>query len=297
MTGIYGLWLLAALAAGTAGFYGMARREGLCVKMTAVLAALAAVLGALCGRLYLHAAKYMVYGAGFEGYTVLSSRPYEYAACGTLLGVLLAGVLSAKLAKQSLLKTMDALAPAGLLALAVARFGEHFSDFGWGPVVENAAFQRFPFAVADIFGQWRLAVYVLEGLLALAVCACALRVKAQRQGDCFLTALLLFAATQIFCESLRTETVRWGFVRVQQLQCAVFMLAVLLAYTLRAKGAAKKTLPAWVLFVLGVGMLVFIEYALDKIDALTTPVCYTMMAATLALMAGMIDGQRRRVGV
>ena len=32
---------------------------------------------------------------------------------------------------------------------------------------------------------------------------------------------------QIFCESLRAETLRWGFVRVQQVQCAVFALAVL----------------------------------------------------------------------
>ena len=273
----------------------MAKREGLLVKMVPATAALGAVLGALCGRLYLHATKYMVYGAGVEGYTLLSSRPYEYAACGTLLGVLLAGVLGAKLFKQGVMKTLDALAPAGLAALAVARLGEHFSDFGWGPVVENASLQRFPFAVADIFGQWRLAVYVLEALLALAVCAYALRVKADKPGDRFLTALLFFAATQIFCESLRTETVRWGFVRVQQLQCAVFMLAVLAVYTVRAvkAGAPKRTLGAWAALLLGIGMLVFIEYALDKIDALTTPVCYTMMAATLAAMAGMIARCRR----
>ena len=88
MFGAYGLMLIAALAIGTLAYWGMAKREGLLVKMVPATAALGAVLGALCGRLYLHATKYMVYGAGVEGYTLLSSRPYEYAACGTLLGVL-----------------------------------------------------------------------------------------------------------------------------------------------------------------------------------------------------------------
>ena len=292
MMGTYGLFLILALAVGCAAFNALSGRGGLLRRTTPLLAVLATLLGAVCGRLYLHLAKYTVNGMGLWGYTLLSSRPYEYAACGTVLGVVLAGWLTAKWTKQSAWRVLDALAPAGLLALAVARVGEHFSDFGWGQVLVNPVWQRFPFAVADLYGMWHVAVYMLEGLFALLVAAYALRSRSERPGDRFLTALLWWAASQILCESLRAETIRWGFVRVQQLQCAVFMLGVLLTHACRA-GALKKAGKAVGVFLLGVGVLVFVEYALDKLEFIPIFVCYGLMAAALFVMG--VTAQRQRV--
>lgn len=292
MVSIYGLFLIAAVAAGCAVFCPAARREGIAPKTLPVLAALSVLLGALCGRLYLHVAKYTVNGMGLWGYTPLSGRPYEYAACGTVLGVMLAGWLAAKLTKQKAWRVLDALAPAALMALAVARFGEHFSDFGWGQVLVNPVWQRFPFAVKDIYEQWHLAAYMLEGAMALIVGVFALRMKAAREGDRFLRALLWWAAAQILCESLRAETIRWGFVRVQQLQCAVFMLGVLLTNAKRA-GALRKAGKAVGLFLAGVGVLVFVEYALDKLEFIPVLALYGLMAAALAFMGVMAEGQRK----
>jgi len=296
MIGLYGLCLVAALAAGCAAFRKMGDRAGLNKRVMPLLAVLAVVLGALCSRLYYHAANSLVYGMGFEGYQALSLYPYEYAMCGTLLGVLLAAVIAALAARQKVLAVLDVLAPAGLLALAVARFGEHFSDFGWGQVFENARWQFFPAAVMDMYEQWHIAVYMLEGVLALIVCAAALRVSRGMPGDRFLTALLWWAATQIFCESLRAETIRWGFVRVQQLQCAEFILCVLIAFTAKAKrrGNKKRILPAWAAFVLGIGTVVLMEYAIDKWD-LSIAVCYVIMAAALAVMAALVQRVRPRL--
>lgn len=291
MISMYGLCLIAALAVGGAVFFVRARRAKLPAHTTPLLAVLAVVLGALCGRAYLHLTKYAVGGMGLWGYTLLSSRPYEYAVCGVVLGVLLAAALTAKWTKQSACAVLDALAPAGLFALAVARFGEYFSDFGWGQVLEGEAWRFFPVSVQDLYGQWHLAVFMLEGVMALAVGAYALRFGDERPGARFFNALLWWAATQIFCESLRAETIRWGFVRVQQLQCAVFMLGVLAVYARRA-GGAKRAAPALAVFVLGIGVLVFVEYALDKIDAIPTLACYALMAAALAAMAGTIFAQR-----
>ena len=100
MVSIYGLFLIIAVAVGCAAFYPAAKREGFASKTLPVLAALCVLVGAVMGRLYLHVAKYVVNGMGFWGYTLLSDRPYEYAACGTVLGVMLAGFLTAKLTKQ-----------------------------------------------------------------------------------------------------------------------------------------------------------------------------------------------------
>ena len=184
------------------------------------------------------------------------------------------------------------MAPAALFALAVARFGEQFSDFGWGQVLIDPMWQRFPFAAQDMFGQWHLAAYMLEGVFALAVGVFALRVKMDRPGERFLRALLWWAATQILCESLRAETIRWGFVRVQQLQCAVFMLIVLLANAKRA-GTLKKAGKAVRLFFAGIAVVVFVEYALDKLEFIPVLALYGLMAAALIFMGMTAERQRK----
>lgn len=293
MIGLYGLCLAAAFALGCLSFKKMAARAGMKKKTLPVLAVLSALLGALCSRLYYHAANNLVYGMGFEGYQLLSLYPYEYAMCGTLLGVLLAAAATALVTRQKTLRLLDVLTPAGLLAIAVARFGEHFSDFGWGQAFENARWQFFPVAVQDMFGQWHLAVYMLEGALALLVCAACLRVSRGMPGDRFLTALLWWSLAQIFCESLRAETIRWGFVRVQQLQCAVFILCVLIAFAVKAKrrGDGRRILPAAMAFVLGIGAVVLMEYAIDK-WSLSIAVCYAIMAAALLALGAFVQRLR-----
>ena len=287
---MYAFFLAAAVVLGCGMFFAEAKRAGLELKAAPVFMAFAVVIIAAFGRLYLHLTKYTINGMGFWGYTVFSLRPYEYAVCGAVLGLLLAGCLYSWFARINTWCMLDALAVPALFALALARFGEHFSDFGWGQILLNAAWQRFPFAVADIYGQWHFAVYLLEGVFALAVGVWVLKHKSERPGQRFLRALLWWAATQIICESLRAETIRWGFVRVQQLQCAVFMLAVLLINAQR-KGGLKRCGKSVMVFMLGVGILVFVEYALDKLESIPVVVCYGLMVAALLLMGRTAEKQ------
>ena len=255
-----------------------ARRAGLKGCTAPVLALLCAVLSPLCARVYLHVTKYA--SRGLSGFVLLSGRPYEYAMCGALLGVVLAGVLCARLTRQRAGQVLDALAPAGLLALAVARFGEIFSDFGWGQTILEPVWQRLPFAVQDMYGQWHLAVFMLEGIAALALAVCAWRMRGETAGDVFLTALLWLSMTQIFCESLRAETIRWGFVRVQQVKCAVFGLIVLVTWALRRRGGWAIPLAV---YLTGVGVVALMEYALDKLP-MPQAFDYAVMAAVLGVM-------------
>lgn len=275
---MYGFMLIAAFALGSAAFFLRARRAALRGCTTPVLALLCAVLVPLCARVYLHVTKYAA--RGLDGFVLLSSRPYEYAMCGALLGVVLAGMLCARLTRQRTGRVLDALAPAGLLALAVVRLGEVFSDFGWGQMVLEPAWQRFPFAVQDMYGQWHLAVFMLEGVAALMLCVCVWRMRGRMEGDVFLTALLWLSMTQIFCESLRAETIRWGFVRVQQVQCAVFGLLVLVGRALRRRGGWALPLAV---YLAGVGVVVLMEYALDKLP-MPQAFDYAVMAAALCAM-------------
>lgn len=275
---MYGFMLIAAFALGCAAMVLGARRAGLKGCTAPVLALLCAVLSPLCARVYLHVTKYA--SRGLSGFVLLSGRPYEYAMCGALLGVVLAGVLCARLTRQRAGQVLDALAPAGLLALAVARFGEIFSDFGWGQTILEPVWQRLPFAVQDMYGQWHLAVFMLEGIAALALAVCAWRMRGETAGDVFLTALLWLSMTQIFCESLRAETIRWGFVRVQQVQCAVFGLIVLAAWALRRRSGWAIPLAV---YLTGVGVVALMEYALDKLP-MPQALDYAVMAAALCAM-------------
>ena len=277
---MYGIMLTAALAVGSAAFLVRRRQAGLKRRTMPILLALGAVLAPLVSRLYLHLTRYAARGFGFEGFVLLSRKPYDYALCGTMLGLLLAAVLAARLTHQRAARVLDALAPAGLLALAVARVGEVFSDFGWGQLVLDPRGQFFPVAVQDMYGQWHLAVFMLEGALALGLALWAWRIR-EPEGACFARALLWLSLTQIFCESLRAETIRWGFVRVQQVQCAVFGLAVL-AVCSAGRREPRRAVP-FVVYLAGVAFVALMEYALDKLP-MPTAFDYAVMAAALAGM-------------
>ncbi|MGN0996502.1 MAG: prolipoprotein diacylglyceryl transferase family protein [Candidatus Ventricola sp.] len=276
---MYGIVLAAALAVGSAAFLVRQRRAGLRGRTLPVVLALGIVLMPLVSRVFVQLTRYAV--RGFGGFVLLSCKPYDYALCGTMLGLLLAAVLAARLTHQRAARVLDVLAPAGLLALAVARAGEVFSDFGWGQLVLDPRGQVFPVAVQDMYGQWHLAVFMLEGALALGLGLWAWRIRGP-EGACFARALLWLSLTQILCESLRAETIRWGFVRVQQVACAVFGLALMLAALAkrrRLRGAAA----AVGVYLAGVAVVALMEYALDKLP-MPQALDYAVMAAALGAM-------------
>lgn len=278
---VYALCMAAASVVSLVVLGVQVKRAGLARMTWLVLAALAIALGYVGARTYYILAYNVVGGYGLNRIDFFSPYPYEYALCGAVLGVLLACTVSALAARQKLARVLDAAALPALAMLSLARLSEVFSDFGWGQVLTNERAQFFPLAVTDMFGQWHGAVFFLEALCALAVLAYAAR-KPVGGGLRFACALLWFAATQIFCESLRAETIRWGFVRVQQVQCAVFALALLLSHARRAKAGAKQMAVRLAAFAACIGVVVLMEFALDKWPTWPNWACYAVMAAALA---------------
>lgn len=218
------------------------------------------VLGIWGARLY--------HGLLHDGWSFATSgmfraEPYGYAFCGAALGTILAGAVSAWLTGISVRDTWEAMTLPGLVMVLCARLAEGMSDFGWGAIVNESWMQRPPIAVLDpMWQEWHLAVFNLEALCAFSLCAVLVIKRETLAGRLFPTALNWWAMTQIFCESLRVETLKWGFVRVQQVQCAVLAAAVLLFFTRKAPGN-KRLLP-WCAFLAGVCLVVLLEFALDK---------------------------------
>ncbi len=221
---------------------------------------LSLILGILGARLYqglLHD------GWSFVASGMLRAEPYNYAFCGAVLGVILAGAASAWMTGASVQDTWEAMAFPGLIMVVCARLAEGMSDFGWGDIVNVPWMQHPPLAVLDsVWREWHFSVFNLEALCALVLCVVLIIKREKLVGKLFPTALNWWAITQIFCESLRVETLKWGFVRVQQVQCAVFAAAVLLFFT--RNGPGKKRLLVWCAFLAGVCLVVLLEFALDK---------------------------------
>ena len=227
--------------------------------------------------------------------SVLRTWEGGFMLYGAVLGALLAAGLLARRCGAGVTATLDELAVPGLLAVAVCRLGEGLTGEGVGAWVESAALMRFPFAVQNEFGEWQLAVFVLEAAAALLIALAVLRVQAG-QGERITTALLLYACCQVVLESLRMDScLKIGFVRVSQVISAVVILGVTV---LRAQRAGGRPLVIRRAAGLGVcaALVGGVEWALDK-TPVSNVLLYGVMIAACAAMyacAARLDGGERR---
>lgn len=260
----YGLCLLGAIAVGLALMAWLYGREGASRKAVAVFAPLAVVLGAVGARVY--ALVFSWLGACPRG-PLFSLEPTLYAMGGAVLGVMGACALAAKLTDSSVGELADALAPAGMLSIALARCAEVFAQFGAAPEIANGP-TLFPLAVQHGDGSWHMTVFFLEAIFAFAALAFALNMRTEKPGERFVITLAFWGMTQVLCEPLREHTVNLGFIGVQQIQYIVIAMVFQGVYAkiLAAKPYKKKEpieLLCWITAIECALVIVMMEYAMD----------------------------------
>jgi len=236
------------------------------------------VLGWIGARLY--ALLFSLLGACPRG-PLFSLEPTLYAMGGAVLGVLGACMLAAKKTNSGWGELADALAPAGMLSIALARCAEVFAEFGAAPVIENGP-MMFPLSVQHADGSWHMTVFFLEAIFAFAALAYALNMRTSKPGERFVLTLTFWMMTQVLCESLREHTVNFGFIGVQQIQYIAMAVAILAIYAkiLAAKPYKKRELPellCWVTTIECAAVIVMLEYAIDY-WVLPAAVNYVIMA-------------------
>ena len=212
-----------------------------------------------------------------------------YTLWGAMVGFLMAGHLTAKGSSLSLPGLLDVMAPAGLLFLALGRFCEGLANQGFGEEAVGGI-HFFPFTVRNAWGEWRWAVFMLEGLAALFFMVIVLRKKNLRQGSKVHLTLVLVCVFQILFESFREdEFLRWGFVRAGQLLPAVILLGLLIKalYLQKEKYWHAPRHLAVVGFLLLAALVAALEFALDK-TTLNTYLIYTLMLATVSGMFALV---------
>lgn len=291
------LALAAALALALAGVsFRKAHMKPDALSCFAVLAVPMALLGARGA--YCLAALDWVQQEGF-GFFFQFTRG-GYMLYGALAGGALALWLTARITGESFARMADHLAAPLMVLILFGRLAEGLVDQGYGWCVEDwfmedsgmslfvleepDFFYRLPFAVADMYGNYNWAVFVFEalcaGVIALILCRC----NTAKQGGKALLMLLLYASTQILCESLRQDAVlRWGFVRINQVVSAVLIAGILtLCYVLAQPRKARQLASSVAVMVISMLMVMAMEFALEKkisaIEFVPMDVCYLVMA-------------------
>lgn len=127
----------------------------------------------------------------------------------------------------------------------------------------------------------RFGEVMLEGLLTLGVFAlCITLFKKHR----FLRSLFYLCLLQILCESLRSDSFTWLFVKVEQLICMLGVAGVLLVYCVKTPGVRRHWMPIIYCFPVA-AVFVVLEFALNGKIPLSKPLCYAIMLAGLVLLS------------
>ena len=222
-----------------------------------------------------------------------------YTLYGAVLGGLAGVWLYARFTRKPFAVLIDLTAPGAALALALARLGECFTSQGLGKIIDSESLHFFPLAVQDVWGDWAMPVFFYEALAAAIIAVIAWQVL-RRGGPAAEVAIVLLGLQQVILESWRMdEFIRFGFVRFNQIVSAVLMAAVLalrIARAVHSRGwSAWQTLRI-ILYLVGIGVIIAIEFALDK-STIDNRLLYVVMAGTLAVMGiSLLAGDRRTKG-
>lgn len=289
------LCVLGALLAVLTCF--LLKRQGVSIEKKAS-ACIAALLGGLLGARILYCATMIetiladyAEGASFIPQLWLGGYTLYGGVLGGLLGLWLVGRKAHMTARLA-----DLMAPGAALFLLVARLAERFTSQGMGAYMDDEGAQFFPVAVQDLYEMWRMPVFLYEALAALVIfviCLVMVRGGKAADGETAETFLALLSLTQMILDSLREdEYIRFGFVHLNMICAAVVLIAVL---GLRLNRSRTKQWKIWrtVLFFLGIGGCIGIEFALDK-STVSNVILYAIMAVVLVMMGVTIFAGNRK---
>ena len=239
-----------------------------------------------------------------------------YMLYGAMAGALGGAALTAAVTRQSFFKLTDLLAAPSALLISLARLAEGIAGEGYGwdiadwfsPdsgmsvfVLEDPSFFcRFPFGVSDMYGSWNWSVFIFEALIAAAIFLFLQKKSYTRPGGKTCLFLLLYAASQILCESMRQDAVlRFGFVRVNQVVSAILLMALAIFLPVKNEGrvSLRTLLPVFGLllcFLLITAMEFAIEKKISQIEWLPTDLCYLIIAIACVGIAALIYPQWKR---
>ena len=173
----------------------------------------------------------------------------DFCFAGGSIGVWLGVRLAIKITGyQPAGRLLDRFTLPGALLLTGFRIAEiELGSLGAGRFINIPDGSSSPLlAVYNQYGEPHVAVFAWEAAVALIVGFLSLRGGENRPGQRFETAVFRLCTCQILLENMRTRALMWGFVRVDQVLCAIILMVLLLLACARntKKQGAVRFLPA-----------------------------------------------------
>lgn len=215
---------------------GILRRKKIKLKYLFYISPVAILLGLAFSRIF-----YVFFNSDL--YTNFSDKlkltDGGYMLYGGIFGAVCGIVLWCVFAKRKklIVPLLDTASFGAVLGICVGRLGAAFYEECYGIMVTNKAFCKLPFAVyIPSYDSYCMAVFLYESvaclLIALAL-LCVRRMYGDTKGAEFVNFIVMYAGARTFLESLRADSVYYGFVRVSQVISAVILLAVFTVYSVK----------------------------------------------------------------
>lgn len=275
MTG-YGLFLAVGAVLAVAAMAALNCRrvrslDGGAMATGAAAAALCGVFALLCGHWMYCALRwgYIINDLAGDWSFPLQFWQGGFTMYGAILGALLGAVVAAKAMKIRLSDMMDMLIPGLLIVVAAGRLGEMLTSQGVANTRAAEALRFLPFSGVNEWGDCLLKVWPYEAMAALAalVVSGVILLRRKPAGRAAEVGLAIVSAYQILFESMRgDELIRFGFVCLNMIAAAVvlaFMLVTRLIRCVRNGGWNAWQIVRCVLFAVGCGVVIVVEFALD----------------------------------
>ena len=283
------LWITAATAvAAFALFALLLKRKGQKPGIAAAALPISLVLGLAAAKLgyvlLLQAEDILVWG---EWDVLWDFQPkrlcFVLGAVGCCLGIW----LSARLFRVDRKAVMDAFAAPGALLVMGLRLAEgQLGKLGAGVLVEGESFlTQAPFTISDSWGDRYVAVFFWEAVVAAVICLWALAMREKRPGLRFEKTAFALCLCQLLLENMRNQSMRWGFVYIEQLLCALLLMGLLFAACRRSTKKQGRYWPCVGLLAC-LGAIVGEEFARQKGGSrFLADAGYFMLAGILAVIA------------
>lgn len=263
----FGFYVMLGLlaAAGVIGFLCWAKR---CIPGTAPLTlCLCLVLGALFSRVGFCLMNRELGGMmPFSSWLRFTGGGWSMSLL--VVGVFLAGWLSARITKQKTGMVLDIVCCALPLFMALERAGEGcVAEFDYSRELSTDFLKGTFLTFQDEYGSY-LATWKLAGILMLILFPILILdvIHSGKDGDTAILFLLLFGAFSILLESLRYDRfLSISFVGLEQVFSAIFLgMGVFVAAGQAGRKAGKLRFAAVLSVFLMVGIAVGLEFALDR---------------------------------
>lgn len=222
-------------------------------------AALAVPFGLICARLVYCLVNINYYlNAISAPEAMLNIWEGGLSLCGALAGVVLAGVIGAKLTRTPIGATLYACFPALYSLAGIAAVACMVAKVGFGPELPVSFFTIEIGGVPRLFTAW---LRIIIPSAVMLIVAPHVKKSALPAGHRFAVYAFLYGSVMILLESLRRDGhMVWGFVHAEM----VFDLCIMLPALLYLARTKKRILLSLLATAVLAGAVVALEFALDR---------------------------------